>query len=88
MIIENNFQRPYSPYTQAISQIIFTINGHSVSIEKLSKAYTHQKIEFACNQLGDNIMPAQCEIALIISLLKLSIKEQIPEQQEQLCNKL
>ena len=43
MIIENNFQRLYSPCTQTIDQIIFTINGHSIPIEKLSKAYTHQK---------------------------------------------
>jgi len=33
MIIENNFQRLYSPCTQTINQIIFTINGHSVPIE-------------------------------------------------------
>ena len=46
MIIGNNFQRLYSLCTQAINQIIFTINGHSVPIEKLNKAYTHQKIEF------------------------------------------
>ena len=37
MIIRNNFQRLYSSCTQTINQIIFTINGHSVSIEKLSK---------------------------------------------------
>jgi len=46
MIIGNNFQRLYSPCIQSINQIIFTINGHSVPIDKLSKAYTHQKIEF------------------------------------------
>ena len=46
MIIGNHFQRLYFPCTQTINQIIFTINGHSVPIEKLSKAYTHQKIEF------------------------------------------
>ena len=34
MIIENNFQRLYSPCTQTINQIIFTINSHSVPIEK------------------------------------------------------
>ena len=35
MIIENNFQRLYSPCTPVINQIIFTINDYSVSIEKL-----------------------------------------------------
>ena len=35
MTIENNFQRLYSPCTSSINQIIFTINGHSVPIEKL-----------------------------------------------------
>ena len=33
MIIRNNFQRLYSPCTQSINQIIFTINGHSVLVE-------------------------------------------------------
>ena len=33
MIIKNNFQRLYSPCTQTKSQIIFTINGHSVLID-------------------------------------------------------
>ena len=46
MIIGNNFQRLYSPCIQTINQIIFTINRHSVPIEKLSMAYTHHKIEF------------------------------------------
>ena len=41
MITRNNFQRLYSPCTQTINQIIFTINGHSVPIKKLSQAYTH-----------------------------------------------
>ena len=41
MIIGNNFQRLYSPCTQTKIQIIFTINGHSVPIEKFNKAYTH-----------------------------------------------
>ena len=41
MIIGNNFQTLYSLCTQTINQIIFTINGHSVPIEKLSKAYTY-----------------------------------------------
>ena len=59
MIIENNFQRLYSPCTQTINQIIFIINGHSVLIEKLSKAYTHQKIEFTCSQRSEKVMPAQ-----------------------------
>ena len=33
-------------------------------------------------------MPVQREVALTISLLKLSIKEQIVEQQEKLCKEL
>ena len=33
-------------------------------------------------------MPAQREVALIISLLELSVKEQIVEQQEKLCKEL
>jgi len=44
VIIGNNFQPLYSACTQTINQIILTINGHSVPIEKLSKAYTHQKL--------------------------------------------
>ena len=32
--------------TLYINQILFTINGHSAPIDKLNKAYTHQKIEF------------------------------------------
>jgi len=75
MIIENNFQRLNSPCTQTINQIIFRINCHWVPIEKLSKVYTHQKIEFTRSQLGENIIPAQQEIALAISLLELSITE-------------
>jgi len=35
MIIGNNFRRLYSPCTQTVNQIIFTINGHLVPIEKL-----------------------------------------------------
>ena len=62
------------------NQIIFTINGHSVPIEKLRKAYTHQKIKFTRSQRGEKIMSAQCEVALTISLLELSVKEQIIEQ--------
>jgi len=58
----------------------FTINSHSVPIDKLSKAYTHQNIEFTRSQRGEKVMPAQREVALTISLLKLSIKEQIIEQ--------
>jgi len=80
MIIGNNFQRLYSPCTQTINQIIFTINGHSVHIEKLSKAYTHQKIEFTRSQRDEKVMPAQREVALTISLLELSVKEHIIEQ--------
>ena len=75
MIIRNNFQRLYSSCTQTINQIIFTINSHSIFIEKLSNAYTHQKIEFICSQCGEKVMAAQREVALIISLLELSVKE-------------
>ena len=88
MIIENNFQRLYSPCTQTINQIIFTISDHSVPIEKLNKAYTHQKIEFTRSQRGEKVMFAQCEVALTISLLELSGKEQRIEQQEKLCKEL
>lgn len=38
IIIGNSFQILYSPYTQTIIQIIFTINGHSVLIDKLLKS--------------------------------------------------
>ena len=88
MIIGNNFQRLYSPCTQTQTQIIFTINGHSVPINKLDNAYTHQKIEFTCSQRGEKVIPAQREIALSISLLEMSIKEQILERQEELCKEL
>ena len=88
MIIVNNFQRLYSPCTQTINQIIFTANGYLVPIEKLNKAYTHQKIELTRSQRGQKVMPAQREIALTILLLKLSIKEQIVEEQEKLCKEL
>jgi len=40
MIIGNHFQRLYSPCTQTKTQIIFTIDGHSVPIDKLHKAYS------------------------------------------------
>jgi len=75
MIIENNFQRLYSPCTQTKNQIIFTINGHSVPIDKLNKAHTHQKIQFIRNQRGEKVIPAQREMALSISLLELSITD-------------
>ena len=58
MIIGNNFQRLYSPCKQTINQIIFTINGHSIPNEKLSKAYTRQKIEFTHSQRDEKVMPA------------------------------
>ena len=73
---------------QTINQIIFTINSHSVLIEKLNKAYTHQKIEFTHSQHDEKVMPAQQEVALAISLLELSVKEQIVEQQKKLCKEL
>ena len=71
------FQRLYSLCTQTINQIIFTITGHSVPIEKLSEAYTYQKIDFTRSQRGEKVMPTQREVALTISLLELSVKEQI-----------
>jgi len=88
MIIENNFQILYSPYTQTKSHIIFTINGHSIPIDKLNKAYTHKKIKFTRSQHGEQVMPTQREVALSILLLELSIKEQIAEQKEELCKEL
>ena len=72
-------------HTDQKTQIIFTINGHYVLIDKLNKAYTHQKIEFTRIQHGEKVIPAQHEIALSISLLELSIEKQIAEQQEELC---
>jgi len=83
MIIGNN-----SPCTQTQTQLIFTIKGHWVPINKLDKACTHQKIEFTRSQRGEKVIPAQREIALSISLLELSIKEQIIGQQEELCKEL
>ena len=88
MIIGNNFQRLYSPCTQTQTQLIFTINGHLVPTNKLDKAYTHQKIEFTRSQRGEKVIPTQHEIPLTISLLELSIKEHIDEQQEELCKEL
>ena len=79
MIIGTNFQRLYSPRTQTIDPIIFMINGHSVPVEKLSKAYTHHKIEFTRSQRGEKVMLIQGEIALTIPLLELSIEDQIVE---------
>ena len=64
------------------------INGHSVPIKQLSKAYTHQKIEFTHSQRGEKVMPAQRKVELTILLLELSIREQIVEQQEKLCKEL
>ena len=80
MIIEKNFRKLYSPCAQTKSQIIFTINGHSVPIDKLNKSYTHQKIEFTCNQRSEKVIPEQHKIALSILLLEVFIKEQIAEQ--------
>ena len=37
IIIGNKFQRLYSQCTQTINQIIFTINRHSVPIEKIEQ---------------------------------------------------
>ena len=69
MIIGNN-----SPCTQTQTQLIFTIKGHWVPINKLDKAYTHQQIEFTRSQRGEKVILAQREIALSISLLELSLK--------------
>ena len=82
MIIGNNFPMLYSTCTYTINQIIFTINCHSVLIDKLNKVFTHQKIEFIRSQRGEKVIPAKREIAITISLLELSIKEQIAEQHE------
>ena len=48
----------------------------------------HQKIEFTRSQRARKVIPAQHEIALSILLLELFIKEQITEQQEELCKEL
>jgi len=64
MISENNFQRLYSPCNQTKSQTIFTISGHSVPIDKLNKAYTHQKIEFTHSERGEKVILAQHETTL------------------------
>lgn len=80
VIIGNNFQMLYSPYTHTINQILFIMNGHLVPIDKSNKAYTDQKTEFICNQLDEKVIAAQREIILTISLLELSMKEQISEQ--------
>ena len=61
---------------------------HLVPIDKLNKAYTDQKFEFTRSQRGEKIILAQREVALSISLLKLSSKQQIVEQQEELCKEL
>jgi len=58
------------------------------SYNKLDKAYSHQEIEFTRSHHGEKVIPAQREIALSISLPKLSIKEQIIEQEEELCKEL
>ena len=88
MIIGNNFQRLYSPCTQTKTQIIFTINDQSILINKLNKTYTYQNIKFTSSQRGEQVIPTQREIALSISLVDLSIEEQITEQQEDLCKEL
>jgi len=48
---------------------------HSVPIDKLSKTYTHQKIEFTRGQRGEKVILARRELALTISPLELSVKE-------------
>jgi len=59
MTITNNFQMLYFPCTDTINQIIFTINCHSVPIDKLDKSYNRQKIEFTYRQCGGKVVPAQ-----------------------------
>ena len=54
----------------------------------MNKAYTHQTIEFTRSQHGEKVILTQREITLSISLLELPIKEQIIEQQEELCREL
>ena len=80
MIIGNNFQKLYSPCTHIINQIIFIINGRSSPIKKLSDTYTHQQDWVYSSQRGEKVMLAQCEMALTMSLVELSIKEKIIEQ--------
>ena len=88
MIIGNNFQKLYSPCTQTVEQIIFTINGHSVPVQKITKAYTHQTMEFKCSHHGDRVTPTQREVTLRISECQSSLIDQILKQQETLCEKL
>ena len=52
------------------------------TINKLNTAYAHRKIEFIFSQHGVKEIPAQREVALIISLLESSTKERIAKQQE------
>jgi len=59
MILGNNFHWLYSPWTQTINKIIFTINGHLILIDKLNKAYTRHKIEFTYSQCDEKVIPAQ-----------------------------
>jgi hypothetical protein len=42
IIIGNNFQRLYSPCTQTIQSIIFTLNKKQVEIRKLKSAVTSE----------------------------------------------
>ena len=60
-----------------MSQTIFIINGPSDPIDKLSKVYINQKIEFANKQHGKKLILAPRVIILSISLLELSIKDYI-----------
>jgi len=56
MIVGNIFRRLYSPCTQTKIQMIFTINGHLIPIDKLNKAHTHQKLEFTRSQHGEKVI--------------------------------
>ena len=87
MIIGNNFQRLYSPCTQSLESMIFTINGDLACVRKMKDAYTHQKIEFTRSKRGEEqIVPTQREFALFID--EVGIKEQITTQQKDLCREL
>jgi len=59
MIIGKYFQMLCSPCRQTKSQIIFIINGHTALIDKLHKAYAHQKIEIT--RSSEYVIPTQCD---------------------------
>ena len=61
--------------------MIFTIKNHLVPIDKLNKIYSYREIKFIRNQRGEKVIPAEHEMTLTISLLELTIKVHIVEQQ-------